>query len=79
MGRCGTPCIVDIRAPSSKVGKKPNPMKELAPIDPTDRWGLAMLEWRLACVLVEEILRSETPISLEVGLPRSSYLCLREP
>ena len=64
---------------SSWTGKKPNPMKELAPIDPTDRWGLAMLEWRLACVLVEEILRSEAPISLEVGLPRSSDLGLREP
>ena len=61
------------------TGKKPNPMKEQAPIDPTDRWGLAMLEWRLACVLVEEILRSEAPISLEVVLPRSTYLRLREP
>ena len=68
-----------IWVPSSKVGKKPYPITKLAPIDPTDRWGLAMLEWRLACVLVEEILRSEAPISLEVGLPRSSYLGLREP
>ena len=64
---------------SSWIGKKPNPMKELAPIDPSGRWGLARVEWRLACVLVEEVLRSEAPIGLEVGLPRSSYLGLREP
>ena len=63
---------------SSWTGKKPNHIKQLAPIDPTDRWGLAMLEWRLACVLVEKVLRSEAPISLEVVLPRSTYLCLRE-
>ena len=63
---------------SSWAGKKPNPIKQRAPIDPTDQWGLAMLEWRLACVLVKEVLRSEAPISLEVGLPRSSYLRLRE-
>ena len=64
---------------SSWTEEKPNPIKQLAPIDPTDRWGLAMLEWRLARVLVEEVLRSEAPIGLEVGLPRSSYLRLREP
>ena len=63
---------------SSWIGKKPNPMKELAPIDPSGRWGLAMLEWYLACVLIKKVLRSEAPISLEVGLPRSSYLRLRE-
>ncbi len=64
---------------SSWTGKKPYPITKLAPIDPTGRWGLARVEWCLACVLVEEILRSEVPISLEVGLPRSSYLGLREP
>ncbi len=38
-----------------------------------------MLEWRLACVLIKKVLRSEAPIGLEIGLPRSSYLRLREP
>jgi len=53
-----------IREPSSLTGERAYPMKKRAPIGTTNQWGLAVLGGCLACILVEQVLSTQSAISL---------------